>query len=276
MEMASGAISIFAYTNWIVPLLLDLTIIVIDGFDVVFEGESSRFNEADSIEVASRNIAKISLKEVFRIVAKEALRMGTEVVFKSAANKTMTLIAKKVPFYGIIFGVVFAINRVAQNRRSIKNWILASFEVASGIVSVIPYIGTSVSFLIDMVITVVDVTNSIIENRKLKKQEKRKLSETDISTNQLDTIDADKNCLCCDFCCCCDCCCSCQSCLRITFFILSLFKSLLFYILLMFCFFTFIIFSIFIIFGNFNTCFLGCCGFLCNLGCNLTGNIFCS
>lgn len=61
MEMASGAISIFAYTNWIVPLLLDLTIIVIDGFDVVFEGESSRFNEADSIEVASRNIAKISL-----------------------------------------------------------------------------------------------------------------------------------------------------------------------------------------------------------------------
>ena len=43
-----------------------------------------------------------------------------KVLLKTAANKTMATIAKKVPFYGIIFGVVFAVNRVARNRKSPK------------------------------------------------------------------------------------------------------------------------------------------------------------
>jgi hypothetical protein len=64
-----------------------------------------------------------------------------KVLLKSAANKTMATIAKKVPFYGIIFGVVFAVNRIARNRKSPKVWILSSLEIASGIISIIPYIG---------------------------------------------------------------------------------------------------------------------------------------
>ncbi len=53
----------------------------------------------------------------------------------------MAIVAKKVPFYGMIFGFIFAANRLARNRNSVKVWILSSLEITSGVISVIPYIG---------------------------------------------------------------------------------------------------------------------------------------
>lgn len=246
IEMASGAIALFSRNGWIIALVIDFTIIGIDSFDSMLYTNDDAGNHSNgnhAIEVASRNIAKISVKEVFRIIVKESLKMSTEVLLKSAANKTISIIAKKVPFYGLIFGIVFAVNRIAQgNRQSVKVWILAASEIASGLISVIPYIGTILSFLIDMLITLVDISDSFIEKKKQKK-------ESDPSKKPTTTTPG--------------------------LFILWLFKSLLFYILLMSGFFIFIIFSFYVMYGDFETCFLGCCNLFCNLGCNFTGNIFC-
>jgi hypothetical protein len=50
--------------GWIVALIIDFTIIGIDSFDSILTDDSGRNNENDSVEVASRNIAKISLVDI--------------------------------------------------------------------------------------------------------------------------------------------------------------------------------------------------------------------
>ena len=121
--------------------MIDMVILFIDIFDTILTDENDSTEPGNSMEVATINIAKMSLKEMFRIVSKEALRYGTGIIMKSAANKTMEMITKKIPFYGVIFGIFFAGNRISNNYRSVRAWILALMEVLSGVISIVPYIG---------------------------------------------------------------------------------------------------------------------------------------
>ena len=141
MIFSNYLLGVYLDSGWIISLIIDLTVIFMEAFDSMVTNESNLYEENTSIEIASKNIAKISLKEVVRVIIKEGLRMGTEVFLKSVANKTLATLAKKLPLYGLVFGVVFAINRIAQNRKSIKSWVLACFEIISGSISIIPYIG---------------------------------------------------------------------------------------------------------------------------------------
>lgn len=118
-----------------------MAILFIDIFDSILSDENDLNGSDSSVKIATINIAKISLKEMFRVVSKEALSYGTGLILKSAANQTMRMISKKIPLYGVIFGVFFAGNRISNNHRSVRTWILALMEICSGVTSIIPYIG---------------------------------------------------------------------------------------------------------------------------------------
>ncbi len=117
--------------------------------------------------------------------------------------------------------------------------------------------GTILSFIIDLIITIIDVGQSIFENRKL--QANQKCNGSDDSIKKSITTATFKRL-------------SPYGCFT---YVLSLIWSLIFFVVLLLSFSTFVAFTAYVIYGNKDTCFLGCCNLICNIGCNFIGNIFC-
>ena len=252
-ELCSGASSIYSGVGIYLSLAIDAAITLIDISDSLISYDNHvRPNENASLEAASKNIAKMSLKEVVRIASREAVRFATGHAVKSATNTTFSMISKKVPFYGLFFGMTLAANRLVQNRKSIISWTLAILEVLSGLISLIPLIGTFISFCIDACITIIDISMAFIQNKRMKK-EKLKVDQPECEEIK---IEAPQN--------------------GILLLMLSLLKSLVFYAFISVFFFNFILFTMYAVYGNKESCFFNCCNYICNFMCNLTGNLFCN
>ena len=249
-ELCSGASSIYSGIGIYLSLAIDAAITLIDISDSFISYDNHvRAIENASLEAASKNIAKMSLKEFVRIASRETVRFATGHAVKSATNTTISMMSKKVPFYGLFFGITLAANRVVHNSKSIIAWTLAVLEVISGLISLIPLIGTLISFCIDACITIIDISIAFIQNRSIEKLKEDQPKWEEIK------IEAPRH--------------------GLLLFILSLLKSLIFYVLISVFFLNFILFTMYAVYGNKESCFFNCCNYICNFMCNLTGNLFC-
>jgi hypothetical protein len=82
--------------------------------------------------------APTAVKAAGKLTAKGVAKSGVTAV------KTATMLAKRVPFLGLLLGVGFATDRALDG-----DWVGAAGELASGVVSMVPIVGTAASFGID-------------------------------------------------------------------------------------------------------------------------------
>lgn len=112
---------------------------------------------------ASKKVAKSGLKEFFKKLSPRALRVITKkfiarAMLKAAAKGAGKAAIKKIPIAGAVAGIGFGIERCMGNK---PDYAGAALDVASGIASIFPGVGTGISAALDVAGIVRDVNNAI-------------------------------------------------------------------------------------------------------------------
>ena len=93
----------------------------------------------------------IGKKITHRLGARVATRVGGRALGKAAA--------KKIPIAGAVFGSIFAIQRAMQG-----DWTGAGLELASGVASIFPGVGTGISVALDAGLMARDIHKEVKSN----------------------------------------------------------------------------------------------------------------
>ena len=101
---------------------------------------TSRFlkgSEALAIENAVKQAETKTAEEAAKVAGKSAIKIGGEAIGKS--------LVKKIPLIGLGAGIIFGIGRALEG-----DFTGAGLEIASGLVSIVPFAGTAISAAIDV------------------------------------------------------------------------------------------------------------------------------
>ena len=105
--------------------------------------------EKATAKVAEKGVEKVAVKGGEKLAEKGAVKVaekaGLKAVEKVGAKSLGKTILKKIPIVGALAGIGFALQRASEG-----DWLGAAGEVASGVASTIPGIGTAVSAGIDV------------------------------------------------------------------------------------------------------------------------------
>jgi hypothetical protein len=106
-------------------------------------------------KVAEKGVEKVAVKTTEKAAEKAVVKTTEKVVAKTAAKGLGKSILKKIPIIGALAGIGFAIQRAAEG-----DYVGAAGEVASGVASTIPGIGTAASAAIDVGLAGRDIYNA--------------------------------------------------------------------------------------------------------------------
>ena len=104
---------------------------------------------------------KVGVKAGVKVAEKVGVKAGGKVA-KKAAGKSLL---KKIPLIGALAGVAFGVDRLIGG-----DWKGAIGEVASGVASTIPGVGTAVSLAVDAGLAARDINNETKESAKMTKK----------------------------------------------------------------------------------------------------------
>ena len=114
----------------------------------------------------TRQLSKVRPKNLMRAGAQRFVRSGIgKKITKKLGTKALTKIggkalgkaaAKKIPIAGAVFGSIFAIQRAMQG-----DWTGAGLELASGVASIFPGVGTGISVALDAGLAARDIHKAV-------------------------------------------------------------------------------------------------------------------
>jgi ElaB/YqjD/DUF883 family membrane-anchored ribosome-binding protein len=97
-----------------------------------------------SLKVGEKVTMKTSEKLAVKLVEKVASKATVKFVGKTAGK-----LVKKLPFIGVGVGLAFGLWRIVDDPEDWQSYALAAGELSSGVVSIVPEIGTIASTAID-------------------------------------------------------------------------------------------------------------------------------
>jgi len=117
----------------------------------------------------TRQLSRVRPKNLMRAGAQRFIRSGIgKKLTKKLGTKALTKIggkalgkaaAKKIPIAGAVFGSIFAIQRAMQG-----DWTGAGLELASGVASIFPGVGTGISVALDAGLMARDIHKEVKSN----------------------------------------------------------------------------------------------------------------
>ena len=117
----------------------------------------------------TRQLSRVRPKNLMRAGAQRFIRSGIgKKLTKKLGTKALTKIggkavgkaaAKKIPIAGAVFGSIFAIQRAMQG-----DWAGAGLELASGVASIFPGVGTGISVALDAGLMARDIHKEVKSN----------------------------------------------------------------------------------------------------------------
>ena len=112
--------------------------------------------EKFTIKMFDKLVLKTSLKAGEKITMKTSEKLAIKVVEKVATKgavkfvgKTATKLVKKLPYINVAAGLAFGLWRIVDDSESWQSYALAIGELSSGVISIVPGIGTIASTAID-------------------------------------------------------------------------------------------------------------------------------
>ena len=121
----------------------------------------------------TRQLSRVRPKNLMRAGAQRFIRSGIgRKITKKIGTKALTKIGgkavgksltKKIPIAGAIFGAGFAIERAMKG-----DWAGAGLELASGIASIFPGVGTGISVAIDAGLAAKDISDEMGKNKNVQ------------------------------------------------------------------------------------------------------------
>ncbi|CAF2669641.1 unnamed protein product [Rotaria sp. Silwood2] len=99
---------------------------------------------------------KTALKAGEKVTMKTSEKLAVKVVEKVASKgtvkfvgKTSGKLVKKLPYVGVVVGIAFGLWRIVDDAEDWQSYALAAGELSSGVISIVPGIGTIASTAID-------------------------------------------------------------------------------------------------------------------------------
>ena len=140
--------------------------------------------------VAAKGLGKIfgktAAKTGTKVAGKTAVKAGSKAAVKAGSKAAGKSVLKKIPLLGAVAGLGFGAMRLMEG-----DWKGALGEVASGVTSTIPGVGTAASLAIDAGLAIRDAKNAVeAEKEKAEESiEESKNETTSSSENGSPTID---------------------------------------------------------------------------------------
>jgi ElaB/YqjD/DUF883 family membrane-anchored ribosome-binding protein len=112
--------------------------------------------EKFAVKMLDKLALKTSLKAGEKVTMKASEKLAVKLVEKVASKgtvkfvgKTAGKLVKKLPYIGIAAGLAFGLWRIVDDSEDWQSYALAAGELSSGVVSIVPGIGTIASTAID-------------------------------------------------------------------------------------------------------------------------------
>ncbi|CAF0794491.1 unnamed protein product [Didymodactylos carnosus] len=120
--------------------------------------------EKFAVKMLDKLALKTSLKAGEKLTMKTSEKLAVKFVEKVASKgavkfvgKTAGKLVKKLPYIGVAAGVAFGIWRIIDDSEDWQSYVLAAGELSSGVVSIVPGIGTMASTAIDAALLAFDL-----------------------------------------------------------------------------------------------------------------------
>ena len=127
-------------------------------------GKFVKSAEKFAAKMFDKFILKASLKAGEKLSVKTSEKLAVKVFEKVAAKgtvkfvgKTAGRLVKKLPYINIVAGLAFGLWRIVDDPEDWQSYALAAGEVSSGVVSIVPEIGTYASTAIDAALLAFDL-----------------------------------------------------------------------------------------------------------------------